>query len=148
MNEYLKTCFFADKLFNEYFDNYIFRKNVLEIMNLDINTQNKNEYNEISMLHHTYFYKKLRLIYDRFGNHLFNNYCCNVILNNLNDLNEYIGEEDYEIIISMYMNIFEFEKEKENEKIKRKDIIRNIMLKSKYLCMDLINNILEHLYEI
>ena len=26
MNEYLKTCFFADKLFNEYFDNYIFRK--------------------------------------------------------------------------------------------------------------------------
>ena len=45
MNEYLKTCFFADKLFNEYFDNYIFRKNVLEIMNLDINTQNKNEYN-------------------------------------------------------------------------------------------------------
>ena len=41
MNEYLKTCFFADKLFNEYFDNYIFRKNVLEVMNLDINTQNK-----------------------------------------------------------------------------------------------------------
>ena len=37
--EYLKTCFFADKLFNEYFDEYIFRKNVLEIMNLDINTQ-------------------------------------------------------------------------------------------------------------
>ena len=43
MNEYLKTCFFADKLFNEYFDNYIFRKNVLEIINLDINTQNNNE---------------------------------------------------------------------------------------------------------
>ena len=40
-NEYLKTCFFVDKLFNEYFDEYIFRKNVLEIMNLDINTQNK-----------------------------------------------------------------------------------------------------------
>ena len=52
MNEYLKTCFFADKLLNEYFDNYIFRKNVLEIMNLDKNAQNKNEYNEISMLHH------------------------------------------------------------------------------------------------
>ena len=41
------------------------------------------------------------------------------------------------------MNIFEFEKEK--EKIKRKDTIRNIMLKSKYLCVDLINNILEYL---
>ena len=143
MNEYLKTCFFADKLFNEYFDNYIFRKNVLEIMNLDINTQNNNEYNEISMIHHIYFYKKLRLIYDQFGNHLFNNYCCNIILNNLNDLHEYIGEEDYEIIINMYMNIFEFEKER--EKIKRKDTIRDIMIKSKYLCMDLINNILEYL---
>ena len=43
---------------------------------------------------------------------MFNNYCCN-ILNNLNDLNEYIWEEDYEIIINMYMNIFEFEKLKE-----------------------------------
>ena len=41
------------------------------------------------------------------------------------------------------MNIFEFEKEK--EKIKRKDTIGNIMLKSKYLCVDLINNILEYL---
>ena len=41
------------------------------------------------------------------------------------------------------MHIFEFEKEK--EKIKRKDIIRDIMNKSKYLCMDLINNILEYL---
>ena len=87
-----------------------------------------NEYNEISMLHHIYLYKKLRLIYDQFGNHLFNNYCCNIFLNNLNDLNEYIGEEDYEVIINMHMNIFEFEKEK--EKIKRKDIIRNIMIKS------------------
>ena len=143
MNGYLKTCFFADKLFDEYFDNYIFRKNVLEIMNLDINTQNNNEYNKISMLHHTYFYKKLRVIYDQFCNHLFNNYCCNVILDNLIDLNEYIGEEDYEIIINMYMNIFEFGKEK--EKIKRKDTIRDVMLKSKYLCMDLINNILEYL---
>ena len=56
-------------------------------------------------------------------------------------MNEHIGEEDYEIIINMYMNIFEFEKEK--EKIKRKDIIRDIMIKSKYLCMDVINNILE-----
>ena len=143
MNEYLKTCFFADKLFNEYFDNYIFRKNVLEIMNLDINTQNNNEYNKISMLHHLYFYKKLRLIYDQFGNHLFNNCCCNVILNNLNDLNEYIGEEDYEIIINMYMNIYEFEKEK--EEIKRKDTIRDIMIKSKYLCLDVINNIIKYL---
>jgi hypothetical protein len=43
----------------------------------------------------------------------------------------------------MYMNIYEFEKEK--EKIKRKDTIRDIMIKSKYLCMDLINNILEYL---
>ena len=41
------------------------------------------------------------------------------------------------------MNMFEFGKEK--EKIKRKDIIRNIMIKSKYLCVDLINNILEYL---
>ena len=87
--------------------------------------------------------KKLRLIYDQFGNHLFNNYCCNIILNNLNDLNEYIGEGDCEIIINMYMNIFEFEKER--EKIKRKYTIRNIMLKSKYLSMDVINNILEYL---
>ena len=43
----------------------------------------------------------------------------------------------------MYMNIYEFEKEK--EKIKRKDTKRDIMIKSKYLCMDLINNILEYL---
>ena len=70
------------------------------------------------MLHHIYFYKKLRLIYDQFGNHLFNKYCCNVILNNLNDLNEYMGDEDYEIIINMYMNIYEFEFEK--EKIQKK----------------------------
>ena len=41
----------------------------------------------------------------------------------------------------MYTHIFEFEKER--EKVKRKGNIRNIMLKSKYLCMDLINNILE-----
>ena len=70
------------------------------------------------------------------------NFCCNII-NSLSDLKGYIGEEDYEIIINMYMHIFEFEKEK--EKIKRKDIIRDIMIKSKYLCMDLINNILEYL---
>ena len=57
MNKYLKTCFFADKFFDEYFDRYIFRKNVLDIMNIDINTQNKNEYNEISMLHHIFFLK-------------------------------------------------------------------------------------------
>ena len=62
------------------------------------------------------FLKKLPLIYDQFGNHLFNNYCCNVILNNLNDLNEYIGEENYEIIVKMYMNIYEFEKEREKIK--------------------------------
>ena len=68
---------------------------------------------------------------------------CNIILHNLNDLNEYVGDEDYEIIINMYMNIFQFEKER--EKIKRKDIIRNIMLISKYLCIDVINNILEYL---
>ena len=43
----------------------------------------------------------------------------------------------------MHMNIFEFEKEK--EKIKGKDIIRDIMIKSKYLCMDATNNILESL---
>ena len=95
------------------------------------------------MIHHIYFYKKLRLIYDQFGNHLFNNYCCNIILNNLNDLHEYIGEEDYEIIINMYMNIFEFEKEKES--IKRKDVIRYIMLKSKKLCVDVINIIINFL---
>ena len=93
-----------------------------------------------------YFYKKLRLIYDQFGNHLFNNYCCNIINENLHDLNEYIGDEDYEIIINMYMNIYEFEKEK--EKIKRKDTIRDIMNKSKYLCMYVINNILEYLEKI
>ena len=74
---------------------------------------------------------------------MFNNYCCNIILNNLNDLHEYMGEEDYEIIISMYMNIYEFEKEK--EKIKRNDVIRDIMIKSKYLCMDVINNIIKYL---
>ena len=88
-------------------------------MNLDKNTQNNNEHNKISMLHHIYFYKNLRLIYDQFGNHLFNNYCCNVILNNLNDLNEYVGDEYYEIIINMYINMFEFEKRKI---IKRKTI--------------------------
>ena len=58
MKEYLKTCFFADKLFIEYFDNYIFRNNVLEIMNLDINTQNKNEYNEIYILYIIYIFIK------------------------------------------------------------------------------------------
>ena len=41
------------------------------------------------------------------------------------------------------MNIFEFEKE--IGKIKRKDTIRDIMTKSEYLCMDVINNILEYL---
>ena len=69
------------------------------------------------MLHHVYFYKKLRVIYNQFGNHLYNNYCCNIIPNNLNDLNEYIGDEDYEIIINMYENISEFEKEKLKRRI-------------------------------
>ena len=58
-------------------------------------------------------------------------------------MNIYIGEEDYEIIINMYMNIFEFEKEK--EVIKRSDVIRNIMLKSKILCVDVINIIINFL---
>ena len=62
-SEYLKTCYFADKLFNEYFDKYIFRKNVLEIMNLDINTQNNEEFNGITLLPHIYLYKNLCLIY-------------------------------------------------------------------------------------
>jgi len=35
-SDYLKTSYFADKLFNVYFDNCIFRKNVLEIMKLHI----------------------------------------------------------------------------------------------------------------
>ena len=74
---------------------------------------------------------------------MFNNYCCNIINENLHDSNEYIGDEDYEIIINMYMNIYEFEKEK--EKIKRKDTIRDIMIKSNYLCMDVINNIIKYL---
>ena len=47
--EYLQIFYMADKLFNEYFERQIFGKNVLEIMNLDINTRNKNEHNEISM---------------------------------------------------------------------------------------------------
>ena len=79
------------------------------------------------MLHHIYFYKKIRLIYDQFSDYLFNNYDYSIILDNLNDLNEYVEDDEYEIIINTYMTIFEFEKEK--EKIKRNDIIRNIMLK-------------------
>ena len=141
--EYLQICYMADKQFNEYFDNYLFYKNVREVLKLDINTHHNDEYNKISMLHHIYFYKKLRLIYDQFGDYIFNNYDYSIILNNLNDLNEYIGEEDYEIIISMYINIFECENKK--EKIKRKDTIRDIMIKSKCLCVDVINNILEYL---
>ena len=43
------------------------------------------------MSHHIYFYKKLRSIYDQFENQSFNNYNYNVILDNLNDLNEYTG---------------------------------------------------------
>ena len=87
------------------------------------------------------FYKKLRLIYDQFGDYLFNNYNYSNFLNTLNDLNEYVEDDEYEIIINMYMNIFEFEKEKEVSK--RKDVVRNIMLKSKCLCVDVINCIIQ-----
>ena len=50
-NEFLKTCYFADKQFNECFYNCIFHKNVLEIASLDIGIQYINEFNEISVLH-------------------------------------------------------------------------------------------------
>ena len=130
----------ADKQFNEYFDIYLFYKNVREVIKLDINTHPNDEYNKISMLHHIYFYKKLRLIYDQFGDYVLNNYDYSIILDNLNDLNEYVEDDVYEIIINMYMNIFEFEKEK--EKIKRKDTTRDIMIKSKCLCVDVINIII------
>ena len=83
------------------------------------------------------------MIYDQFGEHIFNNYDYSIIYDNLNDLNEYIEDDEYEIIINMYMNIYEFEKEK--EVIKRKDVIRNIMLKSKKLCVDVINTIINFL---
>ena len=79
-------------------------------------------------MHHIYFYEKLRLGYYQFGNYFINNYNCNVILDNLNDLNEYIGEWDYEIIIKIYVDIFEFEKEK--DVFETKDIIRDITIKS------------------
>ena len=141
--EYLQICYMADKQFNEYFVNYLFYKNVREVIKLDINTHHNDEYDKISMLHHIYFYKKLRFIYDQFGDFVFNNYDYSIILNNLMDMNEYVDDDEYEIIISMYMNIFEFEKER--EKIKRKDIIRDILLESKYLCMDVINNIIKYL---
>ena len=49
-------------------------------------------------------------------------------------------QKPFSIIINMYMNIFEFEK-----KIKRKDNIRDIMITSKLLDVDVINNILEYL---
>ena len=141
--EYLQVCYMADKKFNEYFDNYLFYKNVREVIKRDINTHHNDEYEKISILHHIYFYKKLRLIYDQFGEHIFNNYDYSIIYDNLNDLNEYIEDDEYEIIINMYMNIYEFEKEK--EVIKRKDVIRNIMLKSKKLCVDVINIIINFL---
>ena len=145
--KYLNTCYIADKLFNEYFDNYLYRKTIMEIRKLDIYIQDNNKilkpYYELSMVHHIYFYKKLRIIYDQFGSNIFNNYDRIIIINNLDDLNNYIGEEDYEIIINMYINIFEFEKER--ELIKRKDTIRDIMLKSKWLSIDLINNIIKYL---
>jgi len=141
--EYLQVCYMADKKFNEYFDNYLFYKNVREVIKLDINTHHNDEYEKISILHHIYFYKKLRLIYDQFGEHIFNNYDYSIIYDNLNDLNEYIEDDEYEIIINMYMNIFEFEKEKES--IKRKDVIRYIMLKSKNLCVHVINIIINFL---
>ena len=141
--EYLQICYMADKKFNEYFDNYLFYKNVREVIKLDINTHHNDEYDKISMVHHIYFYKTSRLIYDQFGEHIFNNYDYSIIYDNLNDLNKYIEDDEYEIIINMYMNIFEFEKGK--VKIKRKDVIRDIMIKSKYLCMDVINTIINFL---
>ena len=141
--EYLQGCYMSDTQFNEFFDNYSFYKNVREVIKLDINTHHNDEYNKISMVHHIYFYKKLRLIYDQFGDYLFNNYDYSIILNNLMDMNEYVEDDEYEIIINMYMNIFEFENEQ--EVIKRKDVIRYIMLKSKYLCVDVINIIINFL---
>ena len=50
-HEFLITCYFADKQFNECFDNCIFRKNVLDIASVDIGTQHNNEYNAIPVLH-------------------------------------------------------------------------------------------------
>ena len=63
------------------------------------------------MLHHIYFYKNVRLIQDQFGDYIFNNYDYSIILDNLINLNQYVEDDEYEIIINMYMNIFEFEKE-------------------------------------
>ena len=128
---------------SDYFDNYLFYKNVREVIKLDINTHHNDEYDKISMVHHIYFYKKLRLIYDQFGDYLFNNYDYSIILNNLNDLNEYVEDNEYEIIINMYMNVFEFVIEK--EKKKRKDTIIYIVIKSKNLCVDVINIIISFL---
>ena len=56
--EYLRIYYMADKQFNEYFDNYLFYKNVIEVIKLDINTHPNDEYNKISMLHHIYFFIK------------------------------------------------------------------------------------------
>ena len=54
--EYLKVCYMADKLFNEYFDNYLYRKTIMEIKKLDIYIQDNNkilkQYYELAMLHH------------------------------------------------------------------------------------------------
>ena len=111
--EYLQICYMADKQFNEFFDNYLFYKNVREVIKLDLNTHHNDEYDKISMIHHIYFYKRLRLIYDQFGDYIFNNYDYSFILDTLINLNEYVEDDEYEIIINMYMNIFEFEKEKE-----------------------------------
>ena len=141
--EYLQICYMADKQFNEYFDNYLFYKNVREVIKLDINTHHNDEYDKISMIRHIYFYKKLRLIYDQFGDYIFNNHDYSIILNNLMDMNEYVEDDEYEIIINMYMNIFEFEQEK--EVIQRKDTIRDIMIKSKCLCVDVLNIIIQFL---
>ena len=54
----------ADKQFNEYFDNYLFYKNVREVIKLDINTHHNDEYNKISMLRHMYLCKRLRYMID------------------------------------------------------------------------------------
>ena len=65
--EDLQICYMADTQFNEFFDNYLFYKNVREVIKLDINTHHNDEYDKISMIHHIYFYKKVRMIYGLFG---------------------------------------------------------------------------------
>ena len=56
------------------------------------------------------------MIYDQFGDYIFNNSDYSVILENLNDLNEYVEDDEDEIIFNMYMKVFEFEKEEKKLK--------------------------------